>query len=418
MISDEHGLSEHENDQPVISSMRPRRVSSWRRWAIAAVAVCAGLIVGAWLFSRSQSNARHANVPTGSDSAGLSAGRDVPRIDGKAVAFSEGFAKRAGIKLAKVQSAPLTPVMKVVGTVDFNPRQVAAVGARIQGFVRQVFKLPGDVVKKGDALAEIESASLGQAQADLAATGAHQHAAQMNATRESALLKQGLTTAREAEMAGAAMAAHRASLDAATQRVLALGGRQTGRLGVFIMKAPLSGSVVESHISVGQSVEADLVAFRVANLDELWIDLSVFERTIGMVKVGDSVEVTPMADIKKVIKGKVAHVSEILDLNTRSGKVRVQVENKNRLLRPGQSVAAVIHTATPTYESLLVPVEAITYIDGAPTVFVAESATRVIPTAVQLGVSDGKQQEILSGLNPGQSVVSAGVFALKSELFR
>jgi len=339
-------------------------------------------------------------------------------MEGKAVVFSEAFAKRAGIKLSTVKQAPLTPVVKVVGTVDFNPRQVAAVGARIQGFVRRVLRLPGDVVKAGEALAEIESATLGQAQADLSATNAHNQAAHANAQRENALLQQGLTTAREAEVANATLTSHKASLEAAKQRVLALGGAAAGGFGTYTLRSPLNGTVVESHISVGQSVEANLIAFRVANLDDLWIDLSVFERTIGMVKVGDHVEVTPMADVKKTIEGKVAHVSEILDLTTRSGTVRVQVDNRNRLLRPGQSVVAVIHTATPTGMSLLIPFDAITYVDGAPTVFVAHNPTKVMPTAVQLGKSDGEQQEVLDGLVEGQSVVVEGVFALKSELFR
>ncbi|MDX2021198.1 MAG: efflux RND transporter periplasmic adaptor subunit [Deltaproteobacteria bacterium] len=361
--------------------------------------------------------ARPSGSPT-SEGPVADTGRDVPRIEGKAVVFSEAFAQRAGIKLAPVKQAPLTPVVKVVGAVDFNPRQVAAVGARIQGFVRRVLRLPGDVVKAGEALAEIESATLGQAQADLSATVAHKQAAHANAERENALLKQGLTTAREAEVANATLASHEASLEAARQRVVALGGASAGGFGTYTLRSPLNGTVVESHISVGQSVEANLVAFRVANLDDLWIDLSVFERSIGAVRVGDYVEVTPMADVKKIIKGKVAHVSEILDMTTRSGTVRVQVDNRNRLLRPGQSVAALIHTATPTRKSLLVPFDAITYVDGAPTVFVAHTTTKVMPTVVQLGMSDGEQQEVVSGLTEGQQVVVEGVFALKSELFR
>lgn len=388
---------------------RPAFSRSQRVWAIGgAVAV---VLLAVWFFAR-PSNSKPTGAPVGDT------GRDVPRIEGKSVVFSEAFAQRAGIKLAPVKRAPLTPVVKVVGTVDFNPRQVAAVGARIQGFVRRVLRLPGDVVKQGEALAEIESAPLGQAQADLSATVAHKQAAQANAQRENTLLKQGLTTAREAEVANATLASHEASLEAARQRVVALGGAAAGGFGTYTLRSPLNGTVVESHISVGQSVEANLVAFRVANLDDLWIDLSVFERTIGMVKVGDDVEVTPMADVKKLIQGKVAHVSEILDLTTRSGKVRVQVNNRNRLLRPGQSVAAVIHTATPSRESLLIPNGAITYVDGAPTVFVAQSPTKVIPTVVKLGISDGEQQEIVSGIALGDSVITEGVFALKSELFR
>lgn len=397
-----------------------------RRWGIAALALGLAAGGGWWVVTSRQPPTQpptkaDGNPPGGlpGGSPGAAAGRDVPRVEGNAVTFSEGFAKRTGIKLTPARRARLTPVVKVVGTVEFNPRQVGAVGARIQGFVRRVIALPGDAVKKGAPLAEIESAGLGQAQADLAAARAHNQAAETNAKRELALLKEGLTTAREAEVANATFASHQAELQAAQQRVMALAGKDGGqKLGVYILRAPLTGTVVESHISVGQSVEADLVAFRVANLDDLWIDLSVFERTIGMVRVGDQVEVTPMADVKTMIRGRVAHVSEVLDLSTRSGKVRVQVDNRNRLLRPGQSVAANIHTDTPTREALLIPFQAVTYVDGKPTVFITKGPTRVVPTPVQLGLSDGAQQEILSGIPDGSTVVSEGVFALKSELFR
>jgi len=408
MITSEQAGS--ANDGSHSGTLTTAKLRSRKVWAIVGGAGVIAL-VALWAFAR-------PSGPTPGGAPVADTGRDVPRMEGKAVVFSEAFAKRAGIKLSAVKQAPLTPVVKVVGTVDFNPRQVAAVGARIQGFVRRVLRLPGDVVKAGEALAEIESATLGQAQADLSATNAHNQAAHANAQRENALLQQGLTTAREAEVANATLTSHKASLEAAKQRVLALGGAAAGGFGTYTLRSPLNGTVVESHISVGQSVEANLIAFRVANLDDLWIDLSVFERTIGMVKVGDHVEVTPMADVKKTIEGKVAHVSEILDLTTRSGTVRVQVDNRNRLLRPGQSVVAVIRTATPTGMSLLIPFDAITYVDGAPTVFVAHNPTKVMPTAVQLGKSDGEQQEVLDGLVEGQSVVVEGVFALKSELFR
>lgn len=385
------------------------------RWAAMAAVVAGGAAAAAiW---RSPSPAQPAAMAAIKESGPK--GRDVPRLEGQAIAFSEEYARRIGIKLAPVRRAALTPVVRVVGTVDFNPRRVAAVGARIQGFVRRVIVLPGDTVKRGEPLAEIESAGLGQAQADLAAARAHGKAAETNARRELALLRDGLTTAREAEVASAALDSQTAFLKAAEQRVRALGGRHADeRMGVYILRAPLTGTVVESHISVGQSVEADLVAFRVANLDDLWIDLAVFERTIGMVRVGDAVEITPMADVSKTIRGSVAYVSEVLDLSTRSGTVRVHVDNRLRLLRPGQSVAALIHTATPRRDSLLVPSGAITYVDGRPTVFLALAATKVVPTAVQLGLSDGSQQEIVSGLRESGTVVSDGVFALKSELFR
>jgi membrane fusion protein, heavy metal efflux system len=344
--------------------------------------------------------------------------RDVPYLDGKAIAFSSAFRDRAGIKMSRVESAHLTPVVKVVGTVDFDPAHVAAVGTRIRGFVRNVYKVEGDHVSTGDSLAEIESAELGQAQADVSVAQAHRHAAELNAKREAELLGRQLTTAREAEVAAAAAAEHRASLTAAQQRVTALGGNTKGGYGVYVLRSPMKGEVVEWKITPGQSVEGNVVAFRVADLNYLWIELAVFERNISAVRVDDKVDITLLSDASTPIVGKVAHVGEVIDLNTRSAAVRVKVHNTARVLRPGQSVMASIHASGPARMALSVPQSAITYVDGKPTVFVAESDTRVVPTAVRLGGSDGTKQEVLEGLSEGQQVASEGVFALKSELFR
>jgi cobalt-zinc-cadmium efflux system membrane fusion protein len=342
---------------------------------------------------------------------------DTPAFDGKALKFSAKFAERSGIKVEAASRGAMTPVVKVVGEVTFNPAKVAAAGARTRGFVRKVTKVEGDEVKAGEVLAEIESADLGQAQAEIAVARARRRIAEVSATREAELLKKQLTTLREAEDAELQLAERKAALSAANQRVAALGGA-SGPFGVYLVKAPIGGHVVERRVDVGQTVESDVVAFRVADLTSLWVELAVFERNIGAVREGDKVELTPLSDSSVRIDGVVAHVEQVINATTRSAGVRVNVENPDGKLRPGQSVQAKIHATGPTREVLSVPEVAVTYVDGKPTVFVAEAADRVIPVVVKLGVTDGQRQEILEGISAGQQIVVDGVFALKSELFR
>jgi len=347
---------------------------------------------------------------------GLEVQRDVPRLEGSTIAFSPAFRERAGISFTRAERVPFKPIVRVVGTVSFNPSHVAAIGTRLRGTVRRTFKYEGDRVSPNEALAEVESAELGEAQATIAQAEATQKAAEMQARREHELLEKGLTTARESEIANTELASSRAALQAAQQRVKAFGGN--GTFGVFVLRSPLAGHVVEHHISPGQSVDSNVVAYKVADLDHLWIELSVFERDIGSVHVGDDVEVTPLADPSKKIEGRVAHVGEVIDATTRSAAVRVTVDYPKYHLRVGQSVQATIRSATAEREALLVPQEAVIYIDGKPTVFVSEGETRARAVPVRLGGTDGTRHEILDGVEPGQLVASSGVFALKSELFR
>jgi Cu(I)/Ag(I) efflux system membrane fusion protein len=94
------------------------------------------------------------------------------------------------------------------------------------------------------------------------------------------------------------------------------------------------------------------------------------------------------------------------------------VDNAKRLLRPGQSVFATVMASSRAHESLVIPQSAIAYIDGRATVFVEVGEGRVNPAPVTLGAEDATHAEVLSGLSEGQRVASAGVFPLKSELFR
>jgi len=343
---------------------------------------------------------------------------DVPRAEGTAIVFSKGFRERAGIKTTLAKRAPLTPVVKVVGAVTYDPEHVAAVGTRIRGLVRKLVHLEGDTVKKNDVLAEIESAQLGEAQASVSMLSAQKKAAELNARRERDLAARKLSTEREAEVAEASLAEAKAMLGAAHQKVVALGGGGGGPLGVYLLRAPIAGTVVERHIASGQSVEDHLVAFRVANLDHVWIELDVFEKNLGSIHKDDLVEVSPLADPSQAIKGRVAYVGDTIDTETRSAAVRVEVDNQERKLRPGQSVTAHIHTSGPTRSALIIPGTAVTFVDGKPTVFLAQGEDRVVPTQVTLGGTDGAEQEILEGLAEGDNVVVEGVFALKSELFR
>lgn len=347
---------------------------------------------------------------------GVEVHRDVPHLEGGAIVFSPAFRERAAIAFTKAERVPFKPMVRVVGTVSFNPSYVAAIGTRMRGTVRRTFKYEGDRVAANEALAEVESAELGEAQATIAQTEATQKAAEMHARREHELLDKGLTTAREAEVASSELATSSAGLRAAQQRVKALGGN--GTFGLFVLRTPIGGHVVERHIAPGQSVDSNVVGYKVADLAHLWIELSVFERDIGAVHVGDDAEVTPLAQPSAQIDGRVAHVGELIDPTTRSTQVRVTVDHPKYHLRVGQSVQATIRSAAAERDALLVPQSAVIYVDGKPTVFVAEGDDRARAVTVRLGGTDGTHHEILEGVEAGQQVASTGVFALKSELFR
>jgi len=346
---------------------------------------------------------------------------DTPRVEGQDIRYSKTFAERSGIKTAPVVSANLVPLVNAVGTIDFDPEHVAAVGARLRGLVTSVAKFEGDSVEAGTLLAVIESPDLGDAQAAVNTLEAEKTAADLNLKREKDLAEKRLSTAREAELAAAEAERYDHLLAAARQKVAAIAGMgsRSVRLGEHQLRSPIKGTVVERHVSPGQAVGGDLVAFKVANTDRLWVGVEVFEKNIGLVKVGDRVDLSPLATPGNTFEGRVARVAAFVDPQTHSATVRVEIDNKDGRLRAGQAVDARIHgSALGERPSTLVPTTAITFIDGKPTAFVVMGDGLVRTQSLETGFNDGTRTEVKSGLTPGQSVVSEGIFALKSELFR
>ena len=125
-----------------------------------------------------------------------------------------------------------------------------------------------------------------------------------------------------------------------------------------------------------------------------------------------------IARLDELSGGRVTHVAATVDLDTRTAHVRVEVENPERLLRPGQFVHARLSTAGDTRPVLGVPRSAVLQIEGETTVFTASGPNTYVARPVELGVSVGDWVEITRGLVEGDVVVTAGAFVLKSELLR
>jgi cobalt-zinc-cadmium efflux system membrane fusion protein len=389
---------------------------------VAAVLAVLGVGIGFYVVT--------TNAPAHALSAEAS---DLPRIEGRRIVFGKPFVERIGLETTEVTRKELVPAFSVVGTVIFDPAHVARVGARLRGVVRDVYRFEGATVKAGEALATLNSPELGEAQASVAMLRAENQAAQQQRSREQLLAERQLTTLRDVEEAHATAQRTEALLAAANQRVSALAGRRagaraaggnTGGLGVQVLVTPFNGTVVERHVAKGQLIDADHVAFLVADLDHVWVELSVFERNLPSIKRGDPVEIQAEITGKQlgeplVVKGEVAQVSAILNADTRGAAVRVHVDNRDRRFRPGQSVNAVIRASSSVKESVpMVPSSSVIYVDGKPVVFVADTPTSVVVTQVELGETNGQEVHIKSGLEPSLRVVTSGTAELRNLLFR
>ncbi|HEY0714544.1 MAG TPA: efflux RND transporter periplasmic adaptor subunit, partial [Polyangia bacterium] len=231
--------------------------------------------------------------PPAAVAASTNADRNVPYLDGNLIRFSDSFAKRASLSSAVVGDRQLSPTVNVTGTVTWDTRRFAAVGARIPGRVRTVHKVMGDDVKAGEALAEIESAELGRAEAAVLAARAKEIAAEADMKREADLAAARVSSQRDAEFAKAAYEAARAERLAAERTVQALGGDPNQQqLGLLRLRAPVAGRIVSAQLARGQTVDATTTLYEIADRGAVWVELQVFERDIRSIRPGDAVEIS------------------------------------------------------------------------------------------------------------------------------
>ncbi len=184
-------------------------------------------------------------------------------------------------------------------------------------------------------------------------------------------------------------------------------------LASYALKSLIDGTVIAKHITRGEAVSTDSEAFVVADLSSVWVDLSVYQKDLERLRVGQSVAIAT-GHAAPGATGSISYVAPVVDEKTRTATARVVLPNPEGSWRPGLFV-----TGTVTVDSANVPVsiprDAVQTLGDETVVFVLDS-DGLEPRPVRLGRSDGSRVEILDGLSPSDRFVSRGGFTLKSEL--
>ncbi|HVT08848.1 MAG TPA: efflux RND transporter periplasmic adaptor subunit [Polyangia bacterium] len=345
---------------------------------------------------------------------------------GRIAAPPSGGGKNA-IELVEAQPMELASDLQLVGTVGFHEDRYAVVGPLVAGRVSRLVAGVGDRVKRGQVIAEIESAEVGQARAEMLAAKARLAAAEANLRRENDLADRKISSEREREQAQAQAATEQANVRAAVMRLRAIGLAQSDveqsalreQGGVVRMRAPIDGTVIERKVTLGQAVERATDAFAIADASRVWVSLDLYEKDLFRVAPGQTVDVTTESRPGETFRGVVGFIVPVIDPATRTAKVRLELDNPHGRLQSGQLVTARLPAqASGTAPRVLaVPRSAIEQIEGRTVVFV-ETAGGFERRNVLTGRSAGEHVEIREGLKPGERVAARGAFLLKSELLR
>ncbi len=177
--------------------------------------------------------------------------------------------------------------------------------------------------------------------------------------------------------------------------------------------SPVSGSVVEKNVVEGAAVEPGARLFRIAGLDRVWVEAELYESELPLVHVGDEATVTLSYLPGEELHGRVAFVYPYLDDATRTGRVRVELDNPGRRLKP--DMYANVELRRDLGERLVVPEEAILYAGARRFVFLDLGRGRLKPQRVEIGQRSDNLVEITDGLQEGDLIVTSGNFLIAAE---
>ena len=184
-------------------------------------------------------------------------------------------------------------------------------------------------------------------------------------------------------------------------------------LSRYELKAPITGTIIQKHFTLGESVEESSNAFAIANLNKVWVKFSVTEDFLGQVEKGQTA--TVLNDRKTVSKQHpISYISDVLDETTRTATGRLELNNRDRKLKPGMYVDVSVSLGN-IRGNIVVPKSAIQNHDGKHVVFV-QKRDGFQPHPVTLGKEDADNIIILEGIEHGETIVAQGSFILKAEL--
>ena len=286
----------------------------------------------------------------------------------------------------------------------------------------------GQAVKRGQALAQLFSRDLAEAQTEYISTSAELEAEHKKLLRTQELVRLGAASRQELEEVEANHQVHTAHVEEARQKLLLLGlderqvadvaaGRQAST--TIAIHAPLDGVVTARNVNLGQVVTTAQDLLTVTDLSSVWIEANLLENDFGTVHVGTPATITTPAYVDRPYRGVVSYIDPQVDPQTRTANVRVAVENPGFALRLGMYMD-VLFTSPAGATVPVVPKQAIQTIGPTSVVFVPVDGERgrFRQRTVKTGAESATGYRVLEGLKSGETVVTDGSFLLRAEAIR
>lgn len=329
---------------------------------------------------------------------------DESQVPGRAsVSVNDEQRRRLGLRLGAVEVRHLIREVRTSAKIVVDETRQVRMTTKIEGWVGELYvATTGQAVRKGERLLTIYSPELVSAQEEY-----------LSALSTQAQLASGGADVRQGGDRLMAAARRRLELwDISDDQINRL--ESTKRVEKYLtLYAPSSGWVIERNVLPGQKVMSSEPLLVIADLTKVWADADIYQSDQPHVTIGMPVDLSLPALPGKTIRGRVTFVTPTLDPETRTMRARLEVDNREQLLKP--QMFATARLEHDIGQKLAVPTSAIIFTGNQTLAFRQGAGYQLEAVEIQLGERSGDYYELLSGLNEGDSVVTSANFLIDSE---
>jgi cobalt-zinc-cadmium efflux system membrane fusion protein len=335
----------------------------------------------------------------------------------KIVFKDKSHEETVGIETAPARDASVAVGAEAPARIQYNMNAFADVRAAVPGIVREVRVDLGEEVEKGDILFVLESARVGEVQAQIRSARQQQRVSKSNVERKKKLYDKDLTSKRELELAEQDYEDATATLRSLEESLRLSGSSSRSTGGRYVVRAPLGGTVVERPGVVGAFATEETSLASIADTSTMWAMLDIPERDSFALQDGQGVQLSVDGAGDRTFGGEITWISPEVDPRTRTINVRAEIDNADGLLRANQFARATIGIE-PGSNGLVVPRDAIQRFENVSVVFVRLERGKYEPRVVEPLHRTAKLVQVRGDVQKGDEVVTTGGFILKTELSR
>jgi len=297
--------------------------------------------------------------------------------------------------------------LTVTGVVSPDISRTVPVISVASGRVVEIRARLGDSVKKGQLLLRVQSSDIAAAYSDYRKAAADETLANTQFERAKGLYDHGAISLNDFQVAEDTANKAKVDVETTAEHLRVLGAPLDHPSGIVDIVAPIDGVITDQQVTNAAGVQglSSTNPFTISDLSDVWIICDVYENDLSSVRLGDTAEVRLNAYPDQVVTGPISNIGAVLDPNIRTAKVRIQVHNPGDM-RPGMFVTATFRGQKKESHAS-VPASAILHLHDRDWVYVPAEKNKFRRVAIVAGETlPNNMQEVISGLKPGDQVVS------------